>query len=308
MTMIAPATAGAPPASAPAAMSMMTAAVQLKNEGADVFTMKYGPLDRLTLHPGQSVYVPEEVAWHFLGRWWTNNDDPRNRARVDEVRRLRTLYGAYEDDMVWEGIGVDPVSQLPRIPAKPSLVAYTADGNRITTVVDDPEGVAGADTQTRFGREQSMEAQLQILQQTVLQLQAQIGTQQAEAIDSIPEVAQVTEQAPAPVAPPMPPGVSGQAAQMVGGQVAVPVAPPSIPQPPSPGAVGLDLPVKAATEYDPIEAFKAMGAEEQQRVLQARLAAGLSIEGLSTTAGVPDDVPVDTPQKIPTGGRISAGS
>lgn len=300
MTMIATAPGSGAPAAAP--MSMMTAAVQLKNEGDTVFTMKYGPLDRLTLQPGQSVFVMEEVAWHFLGRWWANNDNPRDRQRVEEVRRLRTLYGAYEDDMMWEGIGIDPLTNEQRVPRKPKLSAYGADGTRITSVVDDPDGLEGKTAQTSFGKEQDLELKLAMLQQTVLQLQAQIGAQPEAIIPEIPEEAAVTP-APAPTVP----VATMPTSQMVGGQVSVPVAPPAM-TPSSPGMLGSEIPVHAQTEYDPVAAFNAMTPEEQQTVLQARRAAGLPIDGLAGAETVVDDVPVDAPQKVPTGGRIPAGS
>ena len=95
MTMIAPSAQTTAPA---AGMSMMTQAVQLRNEGDTEFSMKYGPIDRLTLQPGQSVFVMEEVAWQFCGRWWTDNSNPRRKERASEVLRLRVLYGAYEDE------------------------------------------------------------------------------------------------------------------------------------------------------------------------------------------------------------------
>lgn len=134
--------------------------VRLRNEGDTVFDKRYGPNARLTLQPGEELFVPEEIAWHFLGRWWTNNANPKYRERVEECRRLRVFYGAYEDDTAWTT-------------NKPRLVAYTPEGIRITTVVDDPDGLESAPVSTPLGREQSLEAQIQFMQGQMAALQAQ---------------------------------------------------------------------------------------------------------------------------------------
>jgi hypothetical protein len=255
-------------------MAMVANVVQLVNEGDTVFDMKYGPRDRLILQPGQSVYVQEEVGWHYLGRWWTNNGNPRNRERQAEIDRLRTLYGAYEDEVIWQA-------------SKPAIVAYTADGHRITSVVDDPSGeLSNPAGQTQFGREQSLEAQMAVLQQQLLVMQSKLERRERDEANHQPEAP--AEAIPAPTA------VAHTPQQQVAtvGSVTVPVAPmPVLPPTGRPGGarpvpkvegeatVGVELPVQASVAYTP-------PSEESPSL---------------------DDVPTDAPARIPTGGRIPAG-
>lgn len=303
-------------ASPTAPMAFVANVVQLVNEGEKTFSMKYGPRDRLVLEPGQSYFVQEEVAWQFLGRWWTTNADQRNRERVNEYNRLRVLYGAYEDDVLWEQ-------------NRPQIVAYMANGDRITSVVDDPEGTNGLQAQTQFGREQSLEAQMAIMQQTILTMQAQIESRDRVAAEAgVPDAPADVASGPVPVPTYVAPAPPTAPMGMVAGQV-LPVAPPAVtpsPQrvmPPSASGVtydaqgrprgaervapkvegdaivGLEVPIKEATAYDPEKAFQAMSPEEQARIRQARIDAGIEVaEG---------DVPVDVPARIPTGSRIPAG-
>lgn len=114
-------------------MTTLPNIVRLVNESDEWFRRKYGPVDRITIPPRGEIMVPEEVAQHYLGRWFLANTQAQPRARADEYTRLRAYYGAYEDAEAWER-------------NRPTLAAYAADGSRITTVVDDPDGVmAGRD-------------------------------------------------------------------------------------------------------------------------------------------------------------------
>lgn len=103
--------------------------VRLINESDQPFRRKYGPVDFIVIPAHGELAVPEEVAAHYLGRWWLENTPRQPRARADEYTRLRAYYGAYENAEMWEQ-------------NKPRLHALRADGSRITTVVDDPDGVS----------------------------------------------------------------------------------------------------------------------------------------------------------------------
>lgn len=139
--------------------------IKLVNEGPTEFNMAYGPNQRVVLPPGGFLFVHEEVAWHILGRWWMDNSNPRNRARVGEYNRLRVLYGAYEDDGAWER-------------NKPRVKAYTPTGEPIITVVDDPSGIEAQSAQTPLGANAGLAAQVQYLQQ---QLEAVMAAQDIQA-------------------------------------------------------------------------------------------------------------------------------
>jgi len=228
--------------SAPAPQMLVSNVVQLVNESDQPFNMEYGPGQRLVLAPngtgGDRLFVNEEVAWYFLGRWWTDNSNPRNKARQDEYQRLRTLYGAYEDDRIWMAS-----------PAQ-TLAAYAPDGQRITTVVDDPDGVLGG-TSTQLGKEMSLESQLKVMQDTVLQLQAQMAAQQQQNANQDQPAAPVDARPPSASAML---AVPGQQTAEIGGQQ-VPVAPPTFiaPEVDEPGAPAR-LPVVATVAHDPSEA------------------------------------------------------
>lgn len=186
--------------------------VTIVNDGDKDFNMKYGPRDRLVLPVGARVTVVEEVAWQFTGRWWMTNNN-KNRDRVKEYDRLRVLYGAYEDDAMWER-------------NRPHLSVYDAMGQRITTVMDDPDGVLGGNVpQTEFSKTQTLEAQIALMQENQERLQLQImrllEQQQNAAQPDVPQEAGAPKVQPGKMADL---GAAGQ----------VPVAPPAVMVPPMP--------------------------------------------------------------------------
>lgn len=167
---------------APQMVGLQMNVVELRNEGSTTFDMRYGPVQRLTMAPGEKQLVLEEVAWHFLGRWWMDNSNPRQRQRVEEYRRLRVLYGAYEEDAIWQQ-------------SRPQIVAYTPAGERITTVVDDPDGTTAIRSLTPLSREQQLETQIDNMSRQLQALQSQqdmlmraqeADLQPAPLTDSIP--------------------------------------------------------------------------------------------------------------------------
>lgn len=219
--------------------------VQLVNEGDTTFNMRYGPTQRLTIAAGERLFVNEEIAWHFLGKWWTDNANPRVRERREEYSRLRVLYGAYEDETLWER-------------NRPRIVAYAPDGQRITSVVDSPDGEASGITQ--LGREMSLETQMKTMQDMVLNLQAQLD---GRVLD---DTNRAQPAVPADATPQIPPNPTmapqRDTATIAGTQI--PVTPPPFPtsEPMIPGAVDetVDeegapprMPVRSVTEYDPTE-------------------------------------------------------
>lgn len=251
--------------------------VIIKNpEDAPTFHMKYGPTTYLHLEPGQSVTVQEEVAWHYLGRWWMDNRDPRTRDRVQEYRRLRILYGAYEDDVLWEqGYPTgDPEHGVVRVPAKPRIEAYTPAGERITTVVDDPDGTYGGQP-TAMGREASLESTVAFLSEQLRQVQAKLDGQIATqaALHTLPDPDVNPTQAP-PTFPQRPVELPGN--------VTVPMAPPP---------VTIDGVVEAGAEED---------AEAPARLAVTPEAINLEAASLDAPP------PVDKPAKPRTGGRVGS--
>ena len=82
---------------------------------------------KVTIKANTNTFVPWEWMVYWLGNPDVRDIDHRRRYRTEEVKRLRTLYGAYYDDEKWAA-------------NRPQIQAFTSDGERITTVVDDPEG------------------------------------------------------------------------------------------------------------------------------------------------------------------------
>lgn len=240
-----------PPALAPAGPRVLVSnIVQLVNESDQDFRMKYGTLF-FELKAGQKVFVNEEIAWHFLGRWWTDNANPRQRDRANEYGRLRVLYGAYEDDVMWQAS------------MAMALKAYAPDGQLIVTVVDDPEGTQSTGGQTPFGREMSLESQIEVMRQTMQQLTAEVEAGKRRAGDEGQPVVPA-DGAPQPSAP-YNPATPNPISSAVGAPV--PLAPAPFdgsgiaaagnamvdPDADLLGTVGQALPVRTTTAYDPSE-------------------------------------------------------
>lgn len=100
---------------------------RIVNEGDKPFTSKWEG-NVFTIRPGSEIMVTQDAANRWTGNPTTVNDGKVN-ARREEYNRLRVLYGAYENDEKWEA-------------NHPRLAVYDLDGNRINTVIDDPEGTA----------------------------------------------------------------------------------------------------------------------------------------------------------------------
>ncbi len=83
--------------------------------------------NRIVIKAKTNSFLP----WEYMVYWMGNPDardiDHRRRFREDEVKRIRTLYGAYFDEELWEQ-------------NKPRIEAYDGEGNRIITPVEDPKG------------------------------------------------------------------------------------------------------------------------------------------------------------------------
>jgi hypothetical protein len=161
----------------------------------------------------------EEVAWQFTGRWWMDNNN-KNRDRVREYDRLRTLYGAYEDNSLWEI-------------NRPCLTVFGPDGHQITTVIEDPDGAQGPGPQTAFSKTQTLEAQIQAMTQQQARMEQQIQRlielRQAEGQPEVPG-----DTAPAPQTPHRPNLGGGPPMVDLGAAGTVPVAPPVVQVPTMP--------------------------------------------------------------------------
>lgn len=247
--------------------------VRLVNEGDRPFRMRYGPLEWLHLDAGQETAVIEEVAWHFLGRWWMDNSNPRLRERANEYQRLRTLYGSYESDETWEQ-------------NRPRIIAYTMSGERITTVVDDPDGNANQGP-TPMSRELNLESQLAHMQGQILKLQAEVDRKVRSDEATAQPAPPVDVRAPGA---PMAPGVTapGPRRRTIG-SATLPVAGPAI----TPAE-----PASTEESYDDEQAILVDGT-----VIDAppRLPVHREVLSVDDDPELLDGPPVDEPSRVPVG-------
>lgn len=100
--------------------------VTLKNAGDEPFVYLYAN-EKFTLAPGQQRVVPWGHFDKLMGNpFLTNSTREQERARC--YKQLHVFYGTYGDDS--------------RRNEWPKLEAYDADGERIQSVFDDPEGTS----------------------------------------------------------------------------------------------------------------------------------------------------------------------
>lgn len=81
---------------------------------------------RYIIKPRSETVVPFEAMCLWMGNPNSRDLDAKRRDRTSEYRRLRVKYGVYEHN--------DREDQLPR------LSAFNMEGEKIVTVLDDPEG------------------------------------------------------------------------------------------------------------------------------------------------------------------------
>lgn len=137
--------------------------VRVVNEGDKEFVSRWeGNIFRIK--PGSETMVTRDAVNRWTGNADTVNDGKVN-ARREEYNRLRVLYGAYERDEVWEA-------------NRPHLAVYDLDGNRITTVLDDPEGT-NINAPQFNPVERSMQEQLAVMEQQMEAMRRAIADREA---------------------------------------------------------------------------------------------------------------------------------
>lgn len=101
--------------------------VRIANEGDDTLRLQYADT-LITLAPGQSRFVPFDVMVAWMGHPDLRNGE-YDAWRTEAYENLALFYGALTLD------GVDRT-------LLPALAAYDEDDNRISTILDDPEGAS----------------------------------------------------------------------------------------------------------------------------------------------------------------------
>lgn len=114
--------------------------VRVKNVGDKPFKDGYAN-QTYEIKPGKEAFVPFDAAALWFGHPDVYDVSPRQRARFDQWKRLRTKYGAFDVAAKGEN-GVQVVTSADQMweRNKPQVEVYTLEGKRLTTVIDDPEG------------------------------------------------------------------------------------------------------------------------------------------------------------------------
>lgn len=103
--------------------------VVIENVGDTDFVGDYASR-RYVIKPGQSRGVPYHGMVYWCGdpRAFDVPNDPKRRFRTDEFKRLRILYGVYDDMAQW-------------YLRTPKLKVMSLGGKEITSVLEDPDGI-----------------------------------------------------------------------------------------------------------------------------------------------------------------------
>lgn len=114
--------------------------VRLVNKGKKDFSDGFAS-QRYTIKAGGEGFVPFDAACLWFGHPDAFDVSERQRARTDMFRRMRQRYGAFdatEKDKDGKDVTVSADELWER--NRPRVEVYNLDGERIITVLDDPEG------------------------------------------------------------------------------------------------------------------------------------------------------------------------
>jgi len=103
----------------------MQQSIRLKNAGTEPFEHLYAG-EMVRIEPGSELFVPFDAMVAFMGHPNLRNNEYENW-RDESYMNLCLFYGA---------VGVEGVD----VKVLPKLEAWDSDGNRISTILDDPSG------------------------------------------------------------------------------------------------------------------------------------------------------------------------
>lgn len=159
---------------------MSATLVRLTNEGPTDFVQGYAA-QRYVVHPGKSVIVPYPAVVLWLGDPKAI-DSPDRPNRTNELARLRTRYGAYDDNDIWEN-------------NRPRVVARTLDDEFIATVISDPMGTSVTPADIVVADRDNLKLQVDSLQRQM----AALLDQMTRVADADVEAETVPRDTPSPM-------------------------------------------------------------------------------------------------------------
>lgn len=147
--------------------------IRLRNTSDKEWRHRYLHME-VILPPNSDTVIGRDVMIYLMGNPELRDIDHRRKPRTQEVKRIRLLYGAAYDDELWEL-------------NKPPLQAFTVEGERIHTIMDDPEGKHGLPQTLITDQQTLMQKQIDALQAQLRDIQnSQVmadRTAQAEQYD-----------------------------------------------------------------------------------------------------------------------------
>jgi len=143
----------------------------MRNEGKQPFTAKYAG-QKYQINPAQDAIVPWDAMCLWFGRPQSIDIDKKRRYRTQEFQRLCVRYGVYENHHLIP-------DRFPQI-----AVHDVFSGDKIITVVDDPEGKHLSVETATLSDTDLLRRQIETMQSQMLAMQRRLENgQQIEASD-----------------------------------------------------------------------------------------------------------------------------
>jgi hypothetical protein len=158
-------------------------AIRLRNVGPTLWSDMFNGVT-YQCPPGGETIVSFEAVCLWLGHPDAVDLGPGKTYRTDELHRLRIKYGVLdvlvEDPLSGHNVKtMEPCCPLSQDTQwdrnKPKLEAFTINGERIVTVVDDPDGRELTPAATSMAEQEGLQVQLKAMQKQMEQMQAQLA-------------------------------------------------------------------------------------------------------------------------------------
>jgi hypothetical protein len=153
--------------------------VRLENTGEEPFVGKYAQT-RYVVQPGKHLIVPKEAMHHWFGRNFLV-DVGMKRDRTAELKRIKVLYGVFDDEA-----GTEAEKWERNVPHK--VHVFDIEGNRLTTMVDDPEGHTVTPADQTEQEKALLDAQIEEMRRQLNALQAAQAQVQLEGYEPTADV------------------------------------------------------------------------------------------------------------------------
>ncbi len=192
--------------------------IQLVNTGDTLWRGQYAST-WYEAKPGERIFIPFFAMCHWFGHPDAADvpGDRQRQYRLDEFRRLQVHYGVYDDGM--EAFKA----------AVPDVQLFTATGEKIITVCDDPVGDHLRPAMNDKKQIELMQTAMEEMQKQVVALQSMIQLQQRADDSTVKAGDDVGSDTPRPI--PVPKAPTSEVSPDVPIPPGVPTAPHSIPVP-----------------------------------------------------------------------------